>query len=386
MKRARDTTDDTTDTQETPLDGNQRVTPGFLDQPVAATTTADDDDPYGFGNVGAPGFVSKPSGMKSGYVPGYLRVPGSAGGAMIPGLSAVKSARTAMTGPGAKPGSATRGGLVKSQPPAETAQAEPLPATKPDLFSPAQLSPVLAMPEDSETALMLQRRRVQNKDLPEQHRLPEDLPPVIPGKIAKTSATASGPLSAQIKALPKFHEEIKTFVDQSVPNQAEQLTKVFTAVSMYLHFSASASQSVELVLHCCCVSMESMYVLSAVSQDVTQKTGVLPAQALCLLQAAAFERIKPACLAPFPRSQYALVHVQPFGSYANGLSLAASDIDVVITGVTYPDDGRGGMSPQLLRSSCKLWLVSTDVTFSRSVHSLIVLLSFRLMLIAKTLS
>lgn len=34
--------------------------------------------------------------------------------------------------------------------------------------------------------------------------------------------------------------------------------------------------------------------------------------------------------------------MQPFGSYANGLSLAASDIDVVITGVTYPDDGRGG--------------------------------------------
>ncbi len=47
-------------------------------------------------------------------------------------------------------------------------------------------------------------------------------------------------------------------------------------------------------------------------------------------------------MAPFPRSQYALVNVQPFGSYANGLSLAASDIDVVITGVTYPDDGQGG--------------------------------------------
>ena len=62
----------------------------------------------------------------------------------------------------------------------------------------------------------------------------------------------------------------------------------------------------------------------------------------CCLQAAAFERIKSGCLAPFPRSQYALVNVQPFGSYANGLSLAASDIDVVITGVTYPDDGWGG--------------------------------------------
>jgi len=66
------------------------------------------------------------------------------------------------------------------------------------------------------------------------------------------------------------------------------------------------------------------------------------ASIICCLQAAAFERIKSGCLAPFPRSQYALVNVQPFGSYANGLSLAASDIDVVITGVTYPDDGRGG--------------------------------------------
>ena len=231
MKRARDLTDDSSDTQETTLTGTQRIKPGFLDQP-AASTTPDDDDPYGFGNVGAPGFVNKPSGMKSGYVPGYLRVPGSAGGAMTSGIGAVKSARTAMSGPGAKPASASRGGFVKPQPAAETAQAEPLPVTKPALSLPMQLplSPISAMPEDPETALMLQRRRVQNKDLPEQHRLPEDLPLVIPGKIAKTSATASGPLSAQIKALPKFHEEIQTFVDLSVPNQAEQLTKVLTAL------------------------------------------------------------------------------------------------------------------------------------------------------------
>ena len=241
MKRARDPTDDPNNTQETTLDGNQRVTPGFLDQPVASTP-ADNDDPYGFGNVGAPGFVSKPSGMKSGYVPGYLRVPGSAVGAMMTGVSAVKSARTAMSGLGAKPASAARGGLLKSQPPAETAQAELLPVSKQDLSPPTQLPllPVLGMPEDPETALMLQRRRVQNKDLPEQHRLPEDLPLVIPGKIAKTSATASGPLSAQIKALPKFHEEIQIFVDQSVPNQAEQLTKVLPALCTYfthLHLS-----------------------------------------------------------------------------------------------------------------------------------------------------
>ena len=261
MKRARDPTDDSTIIQETTLDGNQRITPGFLDQP-AASTPADDDDPYDFGNVGAPGFVSKPSAMKSGYVPGYLRVPGSAGGSMIPGISAVKSARTSLSGPGARPASAARVGLGKSQPPVETAQAEPLPVTKPDLSSPTQLplSPVLAIPEDPETALMLQRRRVQNKDLPEQHRLPEDLPLVIPGKIAKTSATASGPLSAQIKALPKFTEEIQTFVDQSVPNQAEQLTKVFTACFNYLHLSAFLF--LKLDLHSKCVA--SMPALSSV--------------------------------------------------------------------------------------------------------------------------
>ena len=236
MKRARDPTDDPTiTTHDTTVDADQRITPGFLNQPAAATTPADDDDdPYGFGNIGKAGFVSKPSGMKSGYVPGFARAPGSAGGAMTSGVSAVnKSARTAMSGPGAKPTTAARGGFAnRSQPPAETAQPRPAPAAKADDVSPSEqlpFSPVLAMSEDAGTALMLQRRRVQNKDLPEQHRLPEDLPLVIPGKIAKTSATASGPLSAQIKALPKFHEQIQTFVDQSVPNQAEQLTKVPTA-------------------------------------------------------------------------------------------------------------------------------------------------------------
>lgn len=58
--------------------------------------------------------------------------------------------------------------------------------------------------------------------------------------------------------------------------------------------------------------------------------------------------------------------MQPFGSYANGLSLAASDIDVVITGVTYPDDGRGGapltscpFSSAILLLQSLLWLAST---------------------------
>ena len=68
------------------------------------------------------------------------------------------------------------------------------------------------------------------------------------------------------------------------------------------------------------------------------------------MQAAAFERVKAGCLASFSRSQYAMVNVQPFGSYANGLSLAGSDIDVVVTGVAYPDDGRGGTCKTL--SSC----------------------------------
>lgn len=89
----------------------------------------------------------------------------------------------------------------------------------------------------------------------------------------------------------------------------------------------------------------------------------------CILQAAAFERIKPACLAPFPRDQYAMVHVQPFGSYANGLSLAASDIDVVITGVTYPDDGCGG-TPAL---DCFHILFTKDLSKS-STHRLCLVL------------
>lgn len=235
MKRAREATDES-DT----LYGDMRTASGTLDQPAAPTTTTpddDDDDPYGFGNIGAPGFVSKPSGgMQSGYVPGYLRVPGSAGGGIVPAVGAAKLARTAMLGPGSKPTSAFRRGPIKSQPPAETAlgataSASPLPVLEPKQPSSLQppVSSALAVPEEPESALALQRRRVQNKDLPEQHRLPEDLPLVAPGKIAKTSASASGPLSAQIKALPKFHEEIQMFVEQSVPNQAEQLTKVIAA-------------------------------------------------------------------------------------------------------------------------------------------------------------
>ncbi|KAL3141275.1 hypothetical protein ABBQ38_003610 [Trebouxia sp. C0009 RCD-2024] len=231
MKRARESTDDPDTAIETPLDGNERVASGSLDQPAAPTTvTPVDDDPYGFGNIGAPGFVSKPSGMQSSYVPGYLRVPGSAGGGLVPAVGAAKSARTAMSGPGSKPVSAFRRGPVKPQPSAQTAAVKPLPASGPTQSSmQASVPSVSAVTEDPESAQALQRKRVQNKDLPEQHRLPEDLPLVAPGKLAKTSASASGPLSAQTKPLTKFHEEIQTFVEQSVPNQAEQLTKVVTA-------------------------------------------------------------------------------------------------------------------------------------------------------------
>lgn len=101
--------------------------------------------------------------------------------------------------------------------------------------------------------------------------------------------------------------------------------------------------SMQLVLPCKC-KLNQYASPNICATACNMQTSVSWAQPLCIFQAAAFERIKPACLAPFPRAQYALVHVQPFGSYANGLSLAASDIDVVITGVTYPDDGRGGMS------------------------------------------
>lgn len=230
MKRARESSEDPDTATETPLDGHEHVASGSLDQPAVPTTvTAVNDDPYGFGNVGAPGFISKPSGMQSSYVPGYLRVPGSAGG-LVPAVSAAKSARTAMSGPGSKPVSAFRRGPVKAQPLAQTGAVKPLPASEPThSTTQASVSSVSAVAEDPESAQALQRKRVQNKDLPEQHRLPEDLPLVAPGKLAKTSASASGPLSAQIKPLTKFHEEIQMFVEQSVPNQAEQLTKVVTA-------------------------------------------------------------------------------------------------------------------------------------------------------------
>lgn len=60
------------------------------------------------------------------------------------------------------------------------------------------------------------------------------------------------------------------------------------------------------------------------------------------VQAAAFERVAAACVIPFKHTHAHVMRVQPFGSYANGLSLAESDIDIVITGILQPDDERGG--------------------------------------------
>ncbi len=361
MKRARDPSDDPNIAHENGLDNNQRVTPGFLNQSPVPSVAEDNDDPYGFGKVGAPGFVSKPTSMKAGFVPGYLRIPGSSG-AMAPGAITAKSARTALTGPGAKPMSASR--PTPAARPALPAQAEalkvsPVPAATADISEQsAQPSAVPPVPDEKrhQQNLALQRKRVQNKDLPEQHRLPDDLPAVVPASLAKTSASATGPISAQAQPLPGFHAELETFVEKASPTEAEQLTKVLSAghvtsghacENLLLLSSVMVSEACNRLLQpymgCSTVHLLRISTQYCMRIGVT-KTQVLDASyaTLCCLQAAAFERIKSGCLAPFPRSQYALVNVQPFGSYANGLSLAASDIDVVITGVTYPDDGRGG--------------------------------------------
>lgn len=238
MKRTRDSPEGSSNGKSNGLDGNQRVTPGFINQPPApAAAEDDDDDPYGFGKVGAPGFVTKPTGKKAGFVPGYLRIPGSSG-AMAPGATAAKSARTAVTGPGSKPVSASHASpTAQAAPPAqpEAAPAPAIPSPKTDILAqsaePSAASPVSAVPDEKrhQHNLMLQRKRVQNKDLPEQHRLPDDLPAVAPSIVAKTSASATGPISAQAPPLPGFHRELEAFVEKALPTEAEQLNKVCPA-------------------------------------------------------------------------------------------------------------------------------------------------------------
>ena len=65
-----------------------------------------------------------------------------------------------------------------------------------------------------------------------------------------------------------------------------------------------------------------------------------------------------------------MVNVQPFGSYANGLSLAGSDIDVVVTGVAYPDDGRGGTCKTLVTFCSRCCFTDADrLAWRQHVHA-----------------
>ena len=222
-------------------------------------TVAEDDDPYGL-NVGAPGFLSKPGGNQGGFVPGYLRVPGSSINA-APKSTPMKTAWHTVTGPGSSelPQTESRPALhTSAQPaahaaPAATQSAVPavptpaqagVTAPKPAVASQNQYAPALTLPSpvwspdasqggflnayvptDNQQSYHVDRRRLQSKDLPEQHRLPDDLPETL-NSHAKSATSATGPLSADMPKLPSFHEEILKFVEQAAPNQTEQLTKV----------------------------------------------------------------------------------------------------------------------------------------------------------------
>ena len=226
MKRSRDSEDPEVP-QDSAVGGNKRVAPSFHDQPPAPVAVQEDDDPYGFGKVGAPGFVSKPAGMKAGFVPGYLRIPGSSG-AMAPGNTALKAAKTNMAGPGARP--SPRAGPTAIGPGSVVSQAQSAPPLKPPKDATQhRVGPPSAAPEEQQRHqhnLMLQRKRVQNKDLPEQHRLPDDLPVAGSGGLPKTSASATGPISAQAQPLPGLHAELEAFVEKAPPTKEEKLTKV----------------------------------------------------------------------------------------------------------------------------------------------------------------
>lgn len=227
MKRTRDAIA----SAEADQQDEQRIKPGFLTTPVAAGTAATapaavDDDPYGFGNIGAPGFMNKPSGMKAGgFVPGYLRIPG-ASGAMAPGATAMKSARTAVTGPGAQPRPAptTAKPSSTSHPQASAPQAQGTSAAG----AAASLAATQAAPQAAGAATAAANagsKQVQGQEAAEQLLLPDDT--AGPADAApKPSASATGPISAQIQALPGFNAEIEDFVAKATPTQEEQLTKV----------------------------------------------------------------------------------------------------------------------------------------------------------------
>ena len=99
----------------------------------------------------------------------------------------------------------------------------PSPVWSPEASQPGFLSTYI--PTESQQTYNADRKRLQSKDLPEQHRLPDDLPESA-NNHAKSATSATGPLSAEMPVLPSFHEEIVKFVEQAAPNQTEQLTKV----------------------------------------------------------------------------------------------------------------------------------------------------------------
>lgn len=245
-------------------------------------TIAEDDDPYGL-NVGAPGFLSKPGGNKGGYVPGYLRVPGSAMAA-APSTNDSKPDLKMIAKPISHPYTATfppvtvlprpavpalvqpavAAVATPSQPEAQVPQpsvSAPLTAALNSTAQPANVRasakpsrPLLPPPEwssePSQPSFMssyipldiqgynADRRRLQSKDLPEQHRLPDDLPDVQ----NSSAKSASGPLSAEMPVLPAFHDEILKFVELAAPNQTEQLTKVTSCAVRPIYLVVVRSQ------------------------------------------------------------------------------------------------------------------------------------------------
>ena len=63
-----------------------------------------------------------------------------------------------------------------------------------------------------------------------------------------------------------------------------------------------------------------------------------PAPAETRRKDAALAQLRDACAATFGRR----CRVEPFGSHVHGISLAGSDLDVVVTGLVEPRDPRAG--------------------------------------------
>ena len=126
-------------------------------------------------------------------------------------------------------GELARSQLQQPNFPASTVPAphRPVPAGLPSPVwspTPAQADSI-SRPPGSLSPISLDRQRVQNKALPEQHRLPDDMV-INLSEAAKAAVNSKGPLSADMPLLPSFHEEILKFVEQAAPNEAEQQNKV----------------------------------------------------------------------------------------------------------------------------------------------------------------